>query len=233
MNKFTVVIAIAIFSISAKPMLWSSAETAVKNGMHTPTSFSMDETVYSKSGKVVERSSLFISQKVAAGKVSYTFVSASEDGKTVQNKSDIEVLLEQFKEISQEDIEGAETNPLLHNVTEIEIQKESKNIETDSVGYTYHQPTKDGRWKGILYIHRKTGLPLSLKANLLDTPITEDGVKVKSLSLETNFGYINEQVTIKSTIYKSSIVIKEGILPVFKGTVHNKTTFNSTKSLKN
>ncbi len=211
--------------IGAQPPLWQKAKEWCRKESLVAHKIVISEKVTSKKGKVVEESQLFLGQPQ---KGLYSFLSAQENGKKVTKRSAINKLKREVATIKEREIYSAEVNPLSYGtVTEI-TQKELVLIRGhNTVGHSYKQKTADGFWHGVLYIDKVKGTPIFLQASFEQVPFREQGVKIESLSLETLFMLVDSSVVISSAEYTSSIAVKEGILPTFRGSAKNKFQFSN------
>ncbi len=233
MKKTTMAILVLTVISTAKPALWNRAEKLCRNQNHYPEQIVIKEIVSTKSGIKVEQSEIVLKQSADNHKRDYLFISAMANGNAVKKKSDIKDLTELFAEANDEDICGAEINPLLGEISDIIEVGQYLTQRRSIMKYKYLQKTSWGIWKGTLHIDKKNGYPIKLTAELQNTPVTKDGVTFNALILESRFTPVgNNDVTPLSAVYKSEISVKEGILPTFHGTAENSIRFSSFQQIK-
>ncbi len=231
MKKATLIVSVITSIAMAQPSLWIQAKSQCENQSSYAKQLIIDEVITTRSGSVVEQSSVTIGQDIENQESRFSFISATENGRAVKRGSDIRELTEAFAESSTEDIYGEEINPLLGNVSNIE-EGASSSTDDQTIQFDYVQETSDGTWEGTLYIDEESGEPVQIEAQFANVPFTEDGVTINSLSLNGKFISVDDNApVISSVVYRSEIAVKEGILPTFHGVVNNSIDFKSYQSI--
>lgn len=225
MKKAVLLLSIITSLLWADRALWDQVAKEYAKGKHYASQLVLSDKVTDKKGKAVDRSRMVIEQSKPG---SFIFSSASENGKAVKSKRDIQALIKEITAMKTSDLYSAELTPFTGTVSNI---RQANSLDPTATVLSYEQNTSDGEWKGKLYLNKKSGKLVKVKATFQNTPFTEEGVKISSLAVTVTFKEIEGTPHIHTIAYRSSITATEGLF-TFKGTSQSTITCNAFKKLQ-
>lgn len=232
--KSIVIITCFIYSALAEPTLWVKAKEFCPPANFTAKKIVTQEVITTKKGQIVEQSSVTLHEENSGKTISYKVATATKNGKVVTKKSELKKLQESINMIKPEDLYGEETQILQNNISKIATKAPVFKKGKQTIPHLYTQKTKDGIWRGTLYIEKKSGYPSSFEAEFENVPFKESGANVTKLSMEGIWTFADSTTAVLSSVtYTSHISIKEGILPVFHGITKNTLKFSHYQSTTN
>ncbi len=190
-NTFGIlIILLTVLNLNAKTddKLWNRAvKIASKNQNFIPGSIYENEKVFNKNGKLEESTKTkYKIIKDRKAKYKFYLLSSAKDGKdNFKNKQ------KELNEIGDDKIwDNEEENPFLPSVQNyIKLKKtdETKRINGKIyLKYRYSQKTKNGLWKGIAWLNKKTGTPIKI-VTTLQKEIKKKDYKLTFCRLTVNF----------------------------------------------